>query len=271
MSQKSPFVKLLYRARDWRSRALFDAILCHGGGDVLDVGGWDFFESVERRGARYASWTSLENDPTRLLKLAAPSLRLVYGDGCALGFRSGSFDTVLCLQVLEHVFEPIRMVEEIGRVLKDGGKAVFLIPQTSSTHLAPHYHQNLSRYWIEQAMARAGLEIVEHRCLGGLWSSTASRFFFFFLQALRFPGMSDPGIRREPLFYLLLPFMALYALLGIPICLLLGLGDLREEPNNHLVVARRIGSSAHRSSPARGGPRADRRFEPLSESVPLPS
>ena len=245
MSGKSPLVKLLYRARDFQSRALFDAILRHGGGEVLDVGGWDFFESIKRKGARYERWTSLENDPARFLKLDDPAFRLVYGDGCALGFRDGSFDTVLCLQVLEHVFEPIRMVEEIGRVLRVGGKAVFLIPQTSTTHLAPHYHQNLSRYWIARALPRAGLEIVEHHALGGVWSSMASRLVYFFLQAVRFPGMSDPAIKRGPLFYLLFPFMALYALVSIPICLVLGLGDMKEEPNNHLVVARRVADEAN--------------------------
>jgi SAM-dependent methyltransferase len=249
MGGKSPLVRLLYRARDFQSRALFDAILRHGAGEVLDVGGWDFFESIKRKGAKYASWTSLENDPARLLKLDDPAFRLVYGDGCALGFRDASFDTVLCLQVLEHVFEPIRMVDEIGRVLKPGGKAVFLIPQTSTTHLAPHYHQNLSRYWIARALPRAGLEIVEHHPLGGVWSSMASRLIYFFLQAARVPGMSDAAIRRGPLFYLLFPLMALYALVSIPICLVLGLGDLKEEPNNHLVVARRVVGAANAEDP----------------------
>lgn len=236
---REQFDKLLYVARDFLSRTLFVAILRHGGGAVLDVGGWDFFQSIKKKGGSYDSWTCLENDPARFLKLDDPAFRLVYGDGCALGFLDESFDTVLCLQVLEHVFEPIRMVEEIGRVLKPDGKAVFLIPQTSTTHLAPHYHQNLSRYWIERALSRAGLEIIEHHPLGGVWSSFASHFVFFFLQAIRYPGMSDPAIRRGPLFYLLFPFMALYALISIPLCLLFGLGDLQEEPNNHLVVARR--------------------------------
>ena len=239
MSGKSPVARLLYAARDLMSRALFEAIREHGGGDVLDVGGWDFFESARSRGAKCATWTCLENDPSRLLLSDDPVFRLVYGDGCALGFADGSFDTVLCLQVLEHVFEPIRMVEEIGRVLKPGGRAVFLIPQTSTTHLAPHYHQNLSRYWIARAMPRAGLEIVDHRPLGGVWSTMASRLVYFFLQAARRKGMSDSAIRRGPLFYVLFPFMALYALVSIPICLVFGLGDMAEEPNNHLVVARR--------------------------------
>jgi hypothetical protein len=33
--------------------------------------------------------------------------------------------------------------------------------------------------------------------------------------------------------------MAVFAAAAIPVCLLFSLGDLSEEPNNHLVVARK--------------------------------
>ena len=51
--------------------------------------------------------------------------------------------------------------------------------------------------------------------------------------------MSSPECRRNALFYVLYPFMALYAFVNIPLCMLFALGDLTEEPNNHLVVARK--------------------------------
>jgi hypothetical protein len=133
------------------------------------------------------------------------------------------------------------MVSEIARVLRTGGHAVFLIPQTSTVHLAPQFYGNFSRYWIREACARSGLRILEYRALGGFWSSCASRFVYFFMQSARAAGMSDPECRRNAWFFLLYPLMALYALLSVPICLLLSLGDLSEEPNNHLVVARRDG------------------------------
>lgn len=41
------------------------------------------------------------------------------------------------------------------------------------------------------------------------------------------------------LFYPLPPFMTLYAIIRIPICLLFGLGDLTEDPNNWLVLVRK--------------------------------
>lgn len=239
MQPKPLWIRALYFARDLRSRALFAALARHCRGDVLDVGGWDFFLSALQRKLEFKAWTSLEPDTTRSLDVDDPRFKLVHGDGCAMEFADASFDTVLNIQVLEHVPEPLAMVREIGRVLRPGGRAIFLIPQTSTTHLAPHYYGNFSRFWIDHALDAAGLELEEHQPLGGVWSSAASHHVFFFLQALRAGGMSDERVRRGPLFYLLLPFMVLWALVSIPVCLLFSLGDLHEEPNNHLVVARR--------------------------------
>lgn len=239
MKAKSPLLRLLYWARDLRSRALFSALREHCRGEVLDVGGWDFFLTAEAKQVPFERWTTLEHDQDRLLEIKDPRVQVAYGDGCRMSFASESFDTVLNIQVLEHVFEPIRMVEECARVLKPGGKGIFLIPTTSTMHLAPHYHYNFSRFWIREAFARAGLEIVELRPLGGVWSTFASRALFFFLQAFRAPGMTDREIRRNALFYLFFPLQALVAFLMIPLGLILSLGDLAEEPNNHLVIVRK--------------------------------
>ncbi len=88
-------------------------------------------------------------------------------------------------------------------------------------------------------MREVNLEIVEHHRLGGIWSTTASHSFYFFLHALRVKGMSDPRIRRNALFYVLFPLQAIWAVVNIAVCLVLSLGALAEEPNNHLVVVRR--------------------------------
>jgi len=238
-TEKSLFSRGLYAARNLRSRRLFDALDRHVGGRVLDVGGWDFVDTAVARGVRFDQWVTLERDPERLPVSNHPGTFVVYGDGCRLGIASDCFDTVVNVQVLEHVLEPLQMVQEIARVLKPGGRAVFLIPQTSTTHLAPHFYGNFSRYWVTAAMDRAGLEVIEHETLGGIWSSMASHLVYFYLQAARANGMSDPAIRRSRAFVLLLPFQLLYAAVSLPITLLLSLGDLAEEPNNHLVVARK--------------------------------
>ena len=88
---------------------------------------------------------------------------------------------------------------------------------------------------------------MRHEPLGGVWSSMASHALYFFLQAARVKGMSDPAIRRGALFYCLLPLQVVWACVTLPVCLFLSLGDLAEEPNNHLVVARRRAAPPQRA------------------------
>jgi SAM-dependent methyltransferase len=236
---KSPLLRLLYCARNWRSRQLFDALVRHGRGSVLDIGGFDFFLTARDRGVPFERWTTLEPSAERTPAIDDPRFEAVRGDGRRMQFPAASFDTVLAIQVLEHVSEPESAIREIARVLRPGGSAVLLVPQTGTMHFAPQWYGNFSRYWIEDVLARAGLEVVELGPLGGFWSSTASRLGYFFLQSFRYEGMSDARCRRSPLFFLLWPFMAAFAAVAIPVCMLFSFGDLAEEPENHLAVARK--------------------------------
>jgi hypothetical protein len=131
------------------------------------------------------------------------------------------------------------MVQEISRVLKPGGYAIFMIPQTSVIHLAPDHYCNFTRYWILKAMKRAGLKVVTIKPIGGLFSSIASDMVFFFLKSFRYEGTSEKINRRRILFYILWPMMCVYALISIPILMLFSFGDLTEEPNNNLVIVRK--------------------------------
>jgi len=237
--QKPFIIKSLYRARDLCSRKLFDALAQYCSGDVLDVGGGDFYQSAKKRKLTFDSWTTLEYSKENLLNAQDERLQCVYGDGCNLPFHDESFTTILNIQVLEHVFEPVQMVCEISRVLRPNGYGIFLIPQTGTLHIAPNHYYNFTRFWIERVMKKSGLHILEIKPLGGIWSSMASHLFYFFLQSVRIKGMSTKEIKRNSLFFILYPLMILYALISIPISLVLSLGDLNEEPNNHLVVVQK--------------------------------
>lgn len=237
MKENSWVLRLAVELSKLMQRGVFDVVKKYCRGSVLDVGGRDYYLRVRGRVA-IESWTCLEYDGTKLLQLNDPNYTCVQGDGCAMTFDSDSFDTVINMQVLEHVFEPIKMVREIARVLKPGGHGVLIIPQTIDLHMAPAHFQNFTRYWIVEAMREANLEIVELIPMGGVWKTLASRNFLFFFHAFRIEGWHS-GIQRPKMFYVLFPFMALWALINIPICMVLSLGDLVEEANNHLVVVRK--------------------------------
>ena len=59
-------------------------------------------------------------------------------DGEHIPFPDARFDAVVCTEVLEHVPHFQLLVNEIHRVLKDGGRAVFTVPWSARYHYVPY-------------------------------------------------------------------------------------------------------------------------------------
>ncbi len=80
------------------------------------------FNDLQAAGARldlHARWTPRR---TGAWSLAA-------ADICRLPFRSGSFDVVICSEVLEHIADHHRAVQESIRMLKPGSQLVVSVPR----------------------------------------------------------------------------------------------------------------------------------------------
>ncbi len=239
MSTKHLLRSLLYAARDFRCRDLYRVLRSRCEGAVLDVGGANFYRTAMEKGVSFDSWTILEVPDAHVTQPNSSDVRYVFGDGCAMEFADESFDTVLNIQVLEHVFEPNLMMKEMCRVLRPGGHLVMLVPQTSTLHMVPNHYYNFTRFWIQKSLVRNGMTEILLQPIGGVWSSMASHLVYFFLQSFRLAEMSTKECRRNLAFFLLFPFMALFSIATLPICLIFGMGDLTEEPNNHMVVAQK--------------------------------
>jgi SAM-dependent methyltransferase len=82
----------------------------------------------------------------------------VFADGASLPFASASFDTVLLLEVLEHVADAERVLAEICRVLKPGGALLISMPFLYPLHDAPHDYRRYTAPGLIQALLRAGLQ-----------------------------------------------------------------------------------------------------------------
>lgn len=83
-------------------------------------------------------------------------------DIVAIPEPSASFDAVLCTEVLEHLPDPVRALEELVRLLKPGGMLVTTAPFWSLTHQAPfHFATGFNRFFYEHHYDRLGLDIVE--------------------------------------------------------------------------------------------------------------
>lgn len=55
-------------------------------------------------------------------------MKFMVADAHKLPFKKESFSAVFALEVLEHVFNPVKVLIDIKRVLKKNGYAVFLVP-----------------------------------------------------------------------------------------------------------------------------------------------
>ncbi len=133
------YKRFFYRAR---SDAVLQALDPHLGDRILDVGSGPghYARRIHERGA-----TVISTD------VSAPYLREIprgvgpraIADATRLPFRADVFDKILATEVLEHVLEPERLLLEVGRVLKVGGKAVITSP--SSTSYMDRAHQVKAR------------------------------------------------------------------------------------------------------------------------------
>src|SRR3989442_15076034 len=58
----------------------------------------------------------------RARRIQAHGFRIVVGQGEALPFRGGAFDLVTLIEVIEHTQSPARVLDEVGRGLRTGGR-----------------------------------------------------------------------------------------------------------------------------------------------------
>jgi len=99
----------------------------------------------------------------------------LYGDGMKMPFRDAVFDTVLCNEVLEHVPEPSRLLEEAARVLRAGGILLLTTPQTWGLHHEPHDFYRYTKYGLRYLGGKCGLEVIEVSPTCGLWATLTQR------------------------------------------------------------------------------------------------
>jgi SAM-dependent methyltransferase len=87
----------------------------------------------------------------------------VYYDGGRFPFPDECFDSILCNQVLEHVFEPEEFLSEIGRSLKPNGHFLLTVPFVWDEHEQPNDYARYSSFGLKYLLNKSGFEIIEYR------------------------------------------------------------------------------------------------------------
>lgn len=78
-----------------------------------------------------------------------------------------SFDTALCISVLEHLLEPQNALNEIYRILKPGGHLLLTTPWIFPFHGEPNDYFRYSRNALEYMFQKSGFDIVSITPTGG--------------------------------------------------------------------------------------------------------
>lgn len=109
----------------------------------------------------------------------------VVGDLSALPFCDRMFDACLNVVTLEHVKDPPRVIEEITRTLKPGGRFLLIVPFEWEEHQQPHDYFRFTRYSLTGMLK--GFQDVSITPVGGFFRLLSRRMF----NALQFfPGIS---------------------------------------------------------------------------------
>jgi SAM-dependent methyltransferase/putative flippase GtrA len=146
-----------------------------GGSNVLDIGCGSSPIFTRYGGVGI----DINNDKVEFMKgnkNSGDKRRYMVGDARRLPFEDNTFDSVLCIEVIEHIDNPEKVITEISRVAKPNAKIVMATPDYSRplAHLldimTPYGDDHTSRFTknsLSKLCLDHGLEPLNHKYIGG--------------------------------------------------------------------------------------------------------
>jgi len=120
-----------------------------------------------------------------------------------------TYDSAMCLEVLEHIPQPQQALNEAFRILKPGGTLVLSVPHLSRLHELPNDYFRFTRYGLNYLLKKSGFSVQAIYERGGLLSFLGHQVaLIMFLIIWGIPGIKHVAfilnalINTIPVFYL---------------------------------------------------------------------
>ncbi len=220
--QRAPeFLKRRINPLEYAIRDLVsEAAALPAGSNILDAGAGEARFAADFASHRYVALDSAAGDSE--WDYSRLHLR---GDLARLPLAPQVFDAVVCTQVLEHVVEPARVLQEFNRVLRTGGEVFLSAPQGWCEHQQPEDFFRFTRYSLERLLQGAGFDHIRIQPMGGYFHYLGNRLTFL----PRYLFADQSGWRRLVLLPLEIVALALFGVIFPVLCYYFDGFDQRRE------------------------------------------
>lgn len=162
----------------YRKYMLQELDLIPNHGRVLDVGGFDG-SLLKESHAECRICVDLDPQPLH------EGIRYVRADGRFLPFKSQSFDTILAMDVIEHVEDDVAFAKSLPRLLGIGGKLILTTPSLNIRMYPSFLTKWISKKWghiYRMGYTRSRLiELFSTQLNVEIQDSNANAYRFFYL------------------------------------------------------------------------------------------
>lgn len=104
----------------------------------------------------------------------------IFYDGKQLPFSDSHFDSVLCSEVFEHIFNLEEILKEINRVMKPEGKILITCPFSWNEHEVPHDFARYTQFALHDILKRNGFQIINFQKTGNFITTITQLWILYF-------------------------------------------------------------------------------------------